>query len=73
MLGALLHMPQRFLGTCAAMRLEAPQPILTNDAMGKIRHIALFTDGAFKSYELDICYPAAWGADGLEAAIASGR
>jgi hypothetical protein len=25
------------------MRLEAPQPILTNDAMGKIRHIALFT------------------------------
>ena len=46
------------------MRLEAPQPILTNDAMGKIRHIALFTDGAFKAYELDICYPAAWGANG---------
>ena len=39
------------------MRLEAPQPILTDDAMEKIRHIALFTGGAFKAYELDICYP----------------
>jgi len=53
------------------MRLEAPQPILTNDAMEKIRHIALFTGGAFKAYELDICYPAAWGANGMEAALAS--
>jgi len=54
-----------------AMRLEAQQPILTNDAMEKIRHIALFTDGAFKAFELDICYPAAWGGDGMEAALAS--
>ena len=54
-----------------AMRLEAQQPILTNNAMEKIRHIALFTDGAFKAFELDICYPAAWGADGMEAALAS--
>jgi len=53
------------------MRLEAPQPILTNDAMEKIRHIALFTGGAFKAYELDICYPATWGANGMEAALAS--
>ena len=30
------------------MRLEAQQPILTADAMEKIRHIALFTGGAFK-------------------------
>ncbi len=57
--------------TDPAMRLEAQQPILTNDAMEKIRHIALFTDGAFKSFELDICYPAAWGANGMEAALAS--
>ncbi len=57
--------------TDPAMRLEATQPILTNDAMEKIRHIALFTDGAFKSFELDICYPAAWGANGMEAALAS--
>ncbi|MEO8305228.1 MAG: glutamate synthase large subunit [Betaproteobacteria bacterium] len=57
--------------TDPAMRLEAQQPILTNDAMEKIRHIALFTDGAFKAFELDICYPAAWGANGMEAALAS--
>ena len=56
---------------CRAMRLEAQQPILTNDAMEKIRHIALFTGGAFKACELDICYPAAWGANGMEAALAS--
>jgi glutamate synthase domain-containing protein 2/glutamate synthase domain-containing protein 3 len=53
------------------MRLEAQHPILTNDAMEKIRHIALFTGGAFRAYELDICYPAAWGANGMEAALAS--
>ena len=57
--------------TVPPMRLEAQQPVLTNDAMEKIRHIALFTGGAFKAYELDICYPAAWGADGMEAALAS--
>jgi glutamate synthase domain-containing protein 2/glutamate synthase domain-containing protein 3 len=53
------------------MRLEAPQPILTCDAMEKIRHIALFTGAAFRAYELDICYPATWGANGMEAALAS--
>jgi len=53
------------------MRLEAQQPVLTAEAMEKIRHVALFTGGAFKAYELDICYPAAWGADGMEAALAS--
>ena len=31
----------------------------------------LFTGGAFKAFELDICYPAAWGANGMEAALAS--
>jgi glutamate synthase domain-containing protein 2/glutamate synthase domain-containing protein 1/glutamate synthase domain-containing protein 3 len=53
------------------MRLEAQNPILTCDAVEKIRHIGLFTGGAFRAYELDICYPAAWGANGMEAAIAS--
>ncbi len=53
------------------MRLEAQNPILTCDAVEKIRHIGLFTGGAFKAYELDICYPASWGANGMEAAIAS--
>src|SRR5207249_7794213 len=37
----------------------------------KLRHITLFTSGAFRSLELDICYPAAWGAAGMEAALAS--
>ena len=53
------------------MRLEAPQPVLTAEAMEKLRHVTLFTGGAFKAYELDICYPAAWGANGMEAALAS--
>ena len=39
--------------------------------MEKIRHADLFTGGAFKTFELDICYPAAWGANGMEAALAS--
>ena len=53
------------------MRLEAEKPILTADEIEKIRHIELFTGGAFRSLELDICYPAAWGAAGMEAALAS--
>ncbi len=53
------------------MRLEASQPILTPDNMEKIRHVELFSGGAFKSVELDICYPAEWGANGMEAALAS--
>ena len=53
------------------MRLEVAQPILTADNMEKLRHVELFTGGAFKAEELDICYPAAWGANGMEAALAS--
>ncbi len=53
------------------MRLEAEKPILTADEMEKIRHIELFTGASFRSLELDICYPAAWGAAGMEAALAS--
>ena len=54
-----------------SMRLEVPQPILTPENMEKIRHVELFSGGAFRSVELDICYPAAWGANGMEAALAS--
>ncbi len=54
-----------------ALRLEAQQPILTPDNMEKIRHVELFSGGAFRSIELDICYPAQWGANGMEAALAS--
>src|SRR6185437_5447780 len=53
------------------MRLEVEQPILTAENMEKLRHIELFSGGAFRSLELDICYPAAWGRDGMEAALAS--
>ena len=53
------------------MRLEVEQPILTAENMEKLRHVELFSGGAFKCEELDICYPAAWGANGMEAALAS--
>ncbi|MEP6703133.1 MAG: glutamate synthase central domain-containing protein, partial [Betaproteobacteria bacterium] len=53
------------------MRLEVEQPVLTAENMEKLRHIELFTSGAFRARELDICYPAAWGAKGMEAALAS--
>ncbi len=53
------------------MRLEVDQPILTSDSMEKLRHIELFSGGAFHAEELDICYPAQWGANGMEAALAS--
>jgi hypothetical protein len=36
---------------------------------GEDRHV-LFTGATFRSRELDICYPAAWGAAGMEAALA---
>ncbi len=57
--------------TRPSMRLEAQQPVLTPDNMEKIRHVELFSGGAFRSIELDICYPAAWGGNGMEAALAS--
>jgi glutamate synthase (NADPH) large chain len=51
--------------------LEVPQPVLTTQDMEKIRHIDLFTGGYLRSEELDITYPAAWGTEGIEAAMAS--
>jgi glutamate synthase (NADPH) large chain len=51
--------------------LEVPQPVLTTSDMEKIRHIDLFTGGYLRSEELDITYPAAWGTEGIEAAMAS--
>jgi glutamate synthase domain-containing protein 2/glutamate synthase domain-containing protein 1/glutamate synthase domain-containing protein 3 len=53
------------------MRLEAQQPVLTPENMEKLRHVELFSGGAFRSIELDICYPSSWGANGMEAALAS--
>jgi len=53
------------------MRLEVSQPILDAEDMAKIRHIEHYTDNKFKSFELDVCYPLAWGAEGIEARLAS--
>ncbi|MDR2506812.1 MAG: glutamate synthase large subunit [Candidatus Accumulibacter sp.] len=52
-------------------RLEVTQPVLTFSDMAKLRHIAAFTEGKFLSAELDLCYPLAWGKEGVEARLAS--
>jgi glutamate synthase (NADPH/NADH) large chain len=53
------------------MRLEVTQPVLDFKDMAKIRAIESFSSGKFRSYELDICYPVAWGKEGVEARLAS--
>ena len=53
------------------LRIELEQPILTADGMTKLRQIEDYTNGKFKSVELDITYPAVWGGEGIEARIAS--
>ncbi len=53
------------------MRLEVSQPVLDDADMRKIRAIASFSSGKFRSYNLDICYPVAWGRQGVEARLAS--
>jgi glutamate synthase (NADPH/NADH) large chain len=52
------------------MRLEVSQPILTFEDMEKLRRANEFTNGHFKSEVLTMCYPAAWGAEGMESALA---
>ena len=53
------------------LRLEVSQPILSAEDMDRIRHIGRYTDGKFQSFELDVCYPVAWGKEGIEAKLAS--
>jgi glutamate synthase (NADPH/NADH) large chain len=53
------------------MRLEVSQPVLDYSDIAKLRNISEHTRGKFKSYELNICYPAAWGKEGIEARLAS--
>ncbi|MEC5384560.1 glutamate synthase-related protein [Uliginosibacterium sp. H3] len=53
------------------MRLEVSQPVLDFKDMAKLRDIGTYTDNKFKSFELNICYPVAWGKEGVEARIAS--
>ena len=54
-------------------RLEVSQPVLDFDAMARLRDIERHTGAKFKSYEIDITYPLAWGAEGIEAKLASLR
>ncbi len=51
------------------MRLEVSQPILSNNDIDRIRHIEDHTGGAFRTRTLDICYDAAQGAEGMQAAL----
>ena len=53
------------------LRLEVSQPVLDFFEMEKIRHIERYTGGKFRSLELDITYPIAWGKDAVEARLAS--
>ena len=53
------------------LRLEVTQPVLDFEQMENIRHIENYTDGKFKSCELDITYPLAWGKEAIEARLAS--
>ena len=53
------------------MRLEVAQPILDFADMARLRAIEGATSGKFKTYELPIVYPLAWGAEGVEAKLAS--
>ncbi|TVT47830.1 MAG: glutamate synthase subunit alpha [Denitromonas halophila] len=52
-------------------RLEVTQPVLNFADMAKIRNIARYTGNKFRSAELDVCYPVAWGKAGVEARLAS--
>ncbi len=53
------------------MRLEVSQPILDFADMARVRDVARHTNGKFRSYEIDITYPLAWGNEGVEAKLAS--
>jgi len=53
------------------MRLEVSQPVLDYADIAKLRNISAHTGGKFKSHELNICYPLAWGKEGIEARLAS--
>ena len=53
------------------MRLEVSQPVLSIDDMARLYKISELTGNAFKSYQINICYPVAWGKEGVEAHLAS--
>ncbi|MBT5512721.1 MAG: glutamate synthase large subunit [Rhodospirillaceae bacterium] len=52
-------------------RLEVRQPILSNVDLEKIRRIENLIDSTFRTYNLDICYAAKNGAEGMEPALSN--
>jgi glutamate synthase (NADPH) large chain len=58
-------------GTSKHMRLEVPQPILTNEDLERIRNIGAVSENPFRTATLDITYDVANGADYMEAALDS--
>jgi glutamate synthase domain-containing protein 2/glutamate synthase domain-containing protein 1/glutamate synthase domain-containing protein 3 len=54
-------------------RLEVSQPVLDFADMARLRGIEKRSGGKFRSCEIDLTYPAAWGKDGIEARLASLR
>lgn len=53
------------------LRLEVSQPVLSPADMNQIRRIEAASNGKFRSQELDIVYPSAWGPEGIEASVAA--
>jgi glutamate synthase (NADPH/NADH) large chain len=53
------------------LRLEVTQPVLDFYEMEKVRYIERYTGGKFRSLELDVTYPVAWGNEAIEARLAS--
>lgn len=53
------------------MRLEVSQPVLSIADMARLYKINELTGDAFKSYAINVCYPVAWGSEGVEARLAS--
>lgn len=51
------------------LRLEIPQPVLSNEDLAKLRDISTLTQGRYKARVLDITFPVAAGAVGCEGAI----
>jgi glutamate synthase (NADPH/NADH) large chain len=60
----LLDINRRSTRRCGS---RCSQPVLDFEDMARIRHIEHYTDGKFKSYELDICYPLPGASEGIEA------
>jgi glutamate synthase (NADPH) large chain len=56
-------------GTSRHMRLEVPQPILTNEELERIRTIGTIAENPFRTVTIDITYDVANGPHYMEAAL----